>query len=212
MASRTNDKRSLATEPGTRRRILEAGRELFAERGFAASSMRELAERAEVALSASYYHFPSKRDVLLAIMEEAMDHLEQGALEVLALERPPLERLPALVHAHVRVHLAEPNRARVADTEIRSLDPKARTEVVARRDRYEFYFRDTLRQGIEDGCFDSSLDVTVVAMAIITMGTATVEWWRPDGRLSIDETAVLLSALAVAMAVHGGAAVDSRRT
>lgn len=188
----------------TRQRILAAGTALFAERGYAASSMRELAERAGVALSASYYHFPGKRDVLLAIMDEAMEHLERGALDVLALDLPPLERLPALVHAHVRVHLEEPQRARVADGELRSLDTESRDRIVAVRDRYESYFRSLLKEGIEAGDFDRSLDVPVVAMAIITMGTATVEWWHPGGRLSIDQTASVLSRLAVAMAVHGG--------
>lgn len=195
----------VAVEPGTRRRILDASTRLFSEKGFAASSMRELADRAGVALSASYYHFPGKRDVLLAIMTEAMEHLERGALQVVGRDLPPLRRLPALVEAHVRVHLDEPDRARVADGELRALDPPAREEVVANRDRYESYFRTALADGIEEGCFSDSLDVPVTAMSIITMATSTVEWWRPDGRLSIDETASILSRLAVAMAVHGGA-------
>lgn len=203
VALRGTEAQHKAANSGTRRRILEAGTALFAERGYAASSMRELAERAGVALSASYYHYPGKRDVLLAIMTEAMDRLERGALEVIALDLPPRERLPALAHAHVRVHLEEPDRARVADGELRALDPRVRAAVVSSRDRYESYFRAVLSDGIEEGCFEAALDVPVVAMAIITMGTAAVDWWRPQGRLSIDETASILSGLAVSMAVHG---------
>jgi len=190
------------TDGGTRQRIIAAGTALFAERGSAGSSMRQLANRAGVALSASYYHFPSKRDVLLAIMVEAMENLERGALEVLAQDYPPIERLPALMHAHVRVHLEEPDLARVADGELRALDQEARISIVRLRDRYEAYFRTTLVEGIEEGRFSPGLDVPVTAMALITMGTSTVDWWRPDGRLSIDETASMLSRMAVTMAVH----------
>jgi AcrR family transcriptional regulator len=203
MTRRGNVGTRVAADGGTRQKIIAAGTALFAERGSAASSMRELAERAGVALSASYYHFPGKRDVLLAIMTEAMEHLERGAVEVLARDLPPIERLPELVQAHVRMHLEEPDLARVADGELRALDPEAREEIVAIRDRYEDYFRTVLAAGIEDGSFSPTLDVPVTAIALITMGTATVEWWRPDGRLSIDETASILSRMAVVMAVHG---------
>lgn len=190
----------------TRTRILEAGTKLFAERGFAASSMRELAERAGAALSASYYHFPGKQDVLIAIMDEAMENLEQGALAVLERGLEPLPRLSELVRAHVRAHLEEPERTRVADGELRAMQPAARERTVEARDRYEAYFRRTLEEGIEDGSFEAGLDVPVVAMAIITTATSTVDWWKPHGRLSIEETAVIISRLAVAMARHGGSA------
>ena len=203
MTRRGNGGTRVAADGGTRQKIITAGTVLFAERGSAASSMRELAERAGVALSASYYHFPGKRDVLLAIMTEAMENLERGALEVIARDLTPIERLPALMRAHVRVHLGEPDLARVADGELRALDPEARTEIVAIRDRYEAHFRTVLVEGIEDGSFSPDLDVPVTAMALITMGTATVEWWRPEGRLSIDETASMLSRMAVTVAVHG---------
>jgi len=203
MTSRGNDEQRQAADGGTRQKIIVAGTSLFAERGSAASSMRELAERAGVALSASYYHFPGKRDVLLAIMTEAMKNLERGALEVLAADLAPIERLPALMSAHVRVHLEEPELARVADTELRALDSEARAEIVGIRDRYEAYFRTVLIDGIEDGSFSPALDVPVTAMALITMGTATVEWWHPEGRLSIAQTASILSRMAVTVAVHG---------
>jgi AcrR family transcriptional regulator len=186
----------------TRARIIAAGTELFAERGYAAASMRHLAERAGVSLSASYYYFPGKQDVLVAIMEEAMVRLEGPAREVMMHDLEPLERLAELVRAHVRMHLNEPELARVADGELRALERASRTRVIAWRDRYEAYFRETLAAGVERGVFSEGLDVPITAMAIITMATGTAEWWRPKGRLTVDEAAALLSDLAVAMAVR----------
>ena len=186
----------------TRTKIVAAGTELFAERGYAAASMRHLAERAGVSLSASYYYFPGKQDVLVAIMEEAMARLDGAATEVMERGLEPLERLAELVRAHVRVHLEQPELARVADGELRALAGPSRERVIAWRDSYEAYFRDTLAEGVETGAFAPDLDVPITAMAIITMGTGTVEWWRPGGRLTRDETAALLSDLAVAMSMR----------
>jgi AcrR family transcriptional regulator len=205
MANPTTRRRSRAVQPrtGTRERIMAAGTSLFAERGYAAASMRELADRAGVSLSASYHHFPGKHDVLVAIMIEAMDRLEAAALEVLKRDLPPLKRLPQLVRAHVLIHLQVPDAARVADGELRSLDVQARREMVALRDRYESYFREALAEGVAEGSFSSGLDVPVTAMAIITMATSTLVWYRPDGRLSAEEVSDRLSASALAMATQG---------
>lgn len=186
----------------TRTKIVDAGTELFAERGYAAASMRELAERAGVSLSASYYYFPGKQDVLVAIMEEAMSRLEKAGAEVMERELEPLERLAELVRAHVRVHLEQPEQARVADGELRALAEPSRGRVIAWRDSYEAHFRETLTEGVETGAFYANLDVPITAMAIITMATGTAEWWRPKGRLTRDEAAALLSDLAVAMCVR----------
>jgi AcrR family transcriptional regulator len=53
-----------------RRQLLENALELFAERGVAGASMRELARRAGVNVAAAYHHFDSKRDLLRAVFEE----------------------------------------------------------------------------------------------------------------------------------------------
>jgi AcrR family transcriptional regulator len=200
-----------APEGATRDRIIAAGTKLYAERGYAAASMRELAGRAGVSLSASYYHFPGKQDVLVAIMVEAMERLERGALEVLERGLPPLERLPALVRSHVIVHLEAPDAARVADRELRSLEPESQPKIISLRNRYESYFRDALSEGVANGSFSDALDVPVTAMAIITMSTATLEWWRPDGRLNPEQTGEVISDLALAMALHGDQAGNHPR-
>ena len=52
----------------TQQRILEAARELFAERGYAGTSIRDIAERLSMTKAALYYHFPGKQDVLVALV------------------------------------------------------------------------------------------------------------------------------------------------
>ena len=180
--------------------ILGTSTELFAERGYAAATMRELADRAHLPLSSFYYYFRRKYDVLLAIMDQAHGRLEAGGDEVFDASRDPEAQLRALVDSHVRVHLLQPAASRVADGELRALQPADLLEIVTRRDRYERRFRDVLAAGTESGCFAPDLDVPVAAMAILTMSTSVIDWWRPDGPHSIDETARLFGDFALGIA------------
>ncbi len=61
----------------TRRRILEAALDLFRERGFEATTMRDIARACEIALGATYYHFASKEAIVLAFYELAKDEMSE---------------------------------------------------------------------------------------------------------------------------------------
>src|SRR5918911_2840586 len=65
-----------STAPATRARILDAARGLFAERGYAGTSMRDLAEVLGITKAALYYHFPGKADILLALVEPGLVELD----------------------------------------------------------------------------------------------------------------------------------------
>lgn len=180
--------------------VLATSTELFAERGYAAATMRQLADRAGLPLSTFYYYYRRKYDVLLGIMDAVMSRLEHRADEVNARGLGALEQLVALVEAHVHVHLERPAEARVADGELRALLPTDHEAMVARRDAYEAHFRTVLQAGVERGEFAADLDVRAASMAILTMSTAVIDWWRPEGRYSIAETASLLGRFALGIA------------
>jgi AcrR family transcriptional regulator len=89
----------------TQRRILEAAQELFAERGYAGTSIRDIAERLSMTKAALYYHFPGKRDVLAALVEPWLRELDEVA-EWAEFQRP-LDREEAL--RRMIAFLASPN-------------------------------------------------------------------------------------------------------
>jgi AcrR family transcriptional regulator len=184
--------------------VLSTSTELFAERGFSATTMRQLADRAGLPLSSFYYYYRRKYDVLLAIMDSAMGRLEAGACEVLELDLAADLLLPALVERHVQVHLTRPAAARVADGELRSLQPSDLPAMLARRDRYERIFRDVLSQGARAGVFARGLDIPMASAAILTMSTGVIDWWRPGGRHTIEATAQVFGRFALGMALASG--------
>jgi AcrR family transcriptional regulator len=65
----------LSTPAGTREAILDAARDLFAERGFAATSLRQIAEAVKTTKAAVYYHFPAKEHMLLELTRPMLDDM-----------------------------------------------------------------------------------------------------------------------------------------
>jgi AcrR family transcriptional regulator len=83
-----------STAETTQRRILEAARELFIERGYAGTSIRDIAERLSMTKAALYYHFPGKQDVLAALVEPWLREMDE--LAAWAEPQHPLDREEAL--------------------------------------------------------------------------------------------------------------------
>jgi AcrR family transcriptional regulator len=89
----------------TQRRILDAARDLFAERGYAGTSIRDIAERLEMTKAALYYHFPGKQDVLAALVEPWLQEID--TLAAWAEAQRSIDR-EAVLRAMIN-HLAAPN-------------------------------------------------------------------------------------------------------
>ncbi len=99
---------SIKKSDETRRRILEAALDLFRENGFDATTMRDIAKKAGVALGAAYYYFDSKDAIVMAFYVRAQDEL-RPQIEV-ALSRTTIleKRLEAVLHGTLKYF--EPNR------------------------------------------------------------------------------------------------------
>jgi len=195
--------RALRTAPapaGTAAASLRrAALELFAERGFHGTSMRDIAARAGCSVSHVYYYFPSKGDVLRAMMVGIVDDLLAELDAALAgAGAEPRARLVAIVRAQVLFHCRRQAEAFVGRSELRSLAPGDRPEVIGRYDRVTAIFRDTIAEGEGAGVFRCAF-VAQATHALVTMCNAVSAWWRPDGELSPERLAERYAALALAM-------------
>lgn len=92
----------------TRRRILASALDLFREKGFAETTMREIATSAGMAVGAAYYYFASKEAIVLAFYEIAADEMAPRIEQALAGETHLDRRLAALIE--VKLSYFEPNR------------------------------------------------------------------------------------------------------
>jgi len=92
----------------TRRHIFETALVLFREKGFDATTMQQIAERADVAKGAAYYYFPSKEAIIQAYYEEIQAAQELKIAEVFAGTRNLLQRISAAMHS--KLDLAKDDR------------------------------------------------------------------------------------------------------
>jgi TetR/AcrR family transcriptional regulator, cholesterol catabolism regulator len=178
-------------ETGARRReIDEVASELFHANGYAATSVRDIAKALDIQGASLYAHVASKEDVLWSIVDGAATAFETKADEAVAdtATSDPVERLAALVEAHVDVVTADPERASVFVTEWRHLSAERRAAIASRRDAYEARFRAVIDDGTAVGAFRPT-DTALAATFILTALNGIATWYRPGGRLSADRIA-----------------------
>jgi AcrR family transcriptional regulator len=174
--------------------IRAAAVQLFSEYGYHAAPLRDIARMAGIQAASIYYHYANKEALLVEIMETYM-LLLNSRLERIVQEQPlPLLRLHEAIANHIRLHTSYKSEFFIIDTEIRALEGENRTHILALRDHYEALLQEILRDGMEQGVFRRT-DVKVSSYAIIAMCTEVATWFRPDGRLTVQQVIDMYSSM-----------------
>ncbi len=173
----------------TRPRVRDAALRLFAQHGYAAVSMRQIAAEVGVQAGAIYNYTPDKQALLADLMR---DHLEEllAAWDSVPTEAGAVARLRRFVRFHLDFHLPRPDQVFIAYMELRHLDSANFAGVEALRRRYEDALEAILRAGLAEGVF-AVRDTRVAAMALIALLTGLGNWYRAGGRLPLDEIAAI---------------------
>lgn len=168
--------------------ILDAAVELFAQRGYHATSMREIAAAVPVRAAGIYHWYENKEAILMQLQRAFLDGLTVAVHEAIDAQRRPESRLAAAVRVHVAFHGLHPREAFVTDSEIRALSRAGRRAVMARRDAYEDLFAGLIEDGVRTGRFKVA-DVRIASYAILLQCTGVALWFDPKGKRSLDEVA-----------------------
>lgn len=174
----------------TAQAIREAGTRLIWRHGFEAMSLRQLAAEVGLQPGSLYNHFSTKQALLYDIVVEHMETLTARLDEVLKAPTAPRDRLVAFAAFHARYHMTRRMQVFMANSELRSLDPDNRAQVVALRRAYEQRLEDVLAAGRDAGVFVVA-DLRITTFALISMMTGICEWYRPNGPKSQDELVAL---------------------
>ena len=165
----------------SRATVIEVACELFAERGYRGTAMKDIAEALSVRASSLYNHVTSKQDILFAIMDRAMDRAINAQEEALAGVQDVSDQLRAATESLVLDFLRNPAEVTVCNTEVRSLEPANRDAIVAKRDRYAGRVRAIIARGCQTGRFRTG-SPQLAAFAVLEMGNGAKSWFRPTGR------------------------------
>lgn len=175
---------SIGTE--TAERIRSAAEQLFAARGFAAVSMREIAGVVGVQAAALYNHFSNKQALLESLLVSHMESLIAAWDAEACAEEGAGKALERFARFHIRFHVNRSDAVFISYMELRNLEPDNFRRVERLRKSYEALVVGILEEGRASGEFDL-VDTRISAMAIIAMLTGVNTWYRSRGRLSLTE-------------------------
>jgi AcrR family transcriptional regulator len=179
--------------------MIEAAIDAFADRGYHATTTRDIATRVGLSPAALYVHFPSKEDVLFAIIStahrRALDYITDPAVLGIA---DPVRNLHALVARYTEWHARYHVAARVSQYELAGLAPEHYDQILETRHETNVVFRTAVGRGVTAGVF-ADVDVNRVARAILSLGIDLVRWYRRDGSDTPEQLGEFTAQLALKM-------------
>lgn len=186
------------TSTTARERLLDAAVEAFAEHGFAGTTTRDIASRAQMSPAAVYVHHATKEELLFSLSERGHRESLQVIESADDPSAPALDRVRQIVRAFSHWHADNSRVGRIVQYEFGALTPEHRAEIAGYRRRIEKRMQDALVAGVDEGVLDVT-DVKGTALAVLSLSIDLVRWFEPGGRVTADDLADLHADLAVRM-------------
>lgn len=159
---------------------------LFELRGFAATSMRDLATEMQIEAASLYSHIHSKEEILNSICFKIADKFFNALESTLTSDRSATEKLETAIIAHVKVITDEPSEAAVFFSEWRHLTEPALSDFLKMRNTYERSFLQLIDEGIAKREFDI-LDGRFTVRMLLSSINWIHAWYKPNGGMTSEE-------------------------
>jgi AcrR family transcriptional regulator len=172
----------------TRDDILEAAAQVFRQKGFHGASMQDIAKAVSLQKASLYHHVSSKQEILLALLDRALELLLERISTISVQEMPADKKLREMVRAYLQILTENTDLSAVLLFEHRSLERKQHARHVPNRDKFESLWRDVLQEGVATKLFKCE-DPALSTRAILGVMNWTITWYHPNGDLTIDEIA-----------------------
>lgn len=176
-----------------RKQLLEVAADLFGNRGYARTSIRDIAAAVGMLPGSMYYHFKSKEDLLLAVHEQGV-RLIMDAVDDALDHAPddPWTRLEVAAQAHLKGLLTGGKFSMVVAPEFsRGVEEPLRSELIAQRDRYEQVFRD-LVAALD---LPAGVNRSLFRLGLLGSLNSVPNWYRPGGETSDAIASVMMDML-----------------
>jgi len=171
---------------GSKEKLIQVAVELFANRGFAGTSIRDIASAMGMSISNIYHYFGNKEGLLLAILEYASDALLRRLREGSEKEEEPVRKLKSLVQTHLKL-----SREFLRESKIFFLDEdhlsqeghrincKIQREIL---DMYVQVLSDLAQEGLVQ-----TRSIKILAFNILGVINWHLKWFRTEGELSHEQ-------------------------
>ena len=162
---------------------------LFKEKGYASTSMRDIAARLNIEAASLYHHIKSKEEILEIICFGMAEMFMLAINEVNDIYFNGEEKLRLAIKNHVQIITQNQNKSAVFLHEWRSLPEPALTDFIEQRNHYENGFTLIIENGIKEDVFDA-VDKKFAVLSILSSLNWINEWYQSDGKMNADEIAI----------------------
>lgn len=170
--------------------ILERAAELFATKGIAATTVREIGDAVGMLSGSLYHHFASKEEIIDAIVSSYLEELQAQYEEVLERHDDPRARFEALVRASLHSVQARPHAVEIYQKDFSYLTLLPRFAYMRETaEATQQIWLDTIRAGTAQGVFRADVDPAVLYRFLRDAIWMSVRWFRTGGRFTVDELA-----------------------
>lgn len=191
MSPRRRDAEGTAAARAERRaELLATAAEVFASQGYAATTVRKVADAAGILGGSLYYHFDSKESMADEILSTFLDEMWAGYDRVLAAELGARETLEALIVESFRSIDRHRPAVVLYQNESKHLATSERFHyLLDSQRRFEEMWTALLARGAEEGAFRADLDPNLIYRFIRDTVWVAANWYQQGGRLSADDIA-----------------------
>lgn len=191
-------RRGRPANPEVRSGILAAALELFADRGYDATSVSEVVLRSGVTKGALYHYFASKEDLLYEIYRSHLDQQLNELDRILGANDDPITSLHAVIKSLVVTTVTHMSEVTVFSREMSKFSPERMAVMQADWRRYQDGVRDLIRLAQQDGALAAGTSPELASWMIFGFTNSLPLWYRTDGPKSPTQMADELSALVLA--------------
>jgi AcrR family transcriptional regulator len=190
--------------------VTRAASEIFAQKGYRAASIQDVADKVGVLKGSLYYYIESKEDLLWRIIEDVHEESKEILQASLALEASPIDRIQTFIGRHVEWYLNNVQEVSVFFRDWQHLTGERLQIVKARRRGYEHVVRDLIAAARESGDVSPELDLRYAARYVLAAVNVVPDWYRSsDGDDNPSDIAAAYAEMTVGLLT--GTPRDGRR-
>src|SRR5947208_2535977 len=167
--------------------ILRASAQIFAERSYHSTSMRDISRATGVSLAGLYHYCKSKEELLFLIQDHCFGRVLKRVEERIRGVGDPFEKLRIFIDNHLSFFAANMAEMKVLSHEAESLAGDLHAKVSTRKEKYAKLARRILRDIQESRPAKARIDLTVATYALFGMMNWIYNWYDPRGKLSVDQ-------------------------
>lgn len=159
-----------------REQILQTSTRLFRHKGYAATSMQDIAKDMGIKAASLYNHISSKQEILNELLNVGAELFLNGMNEVRSSSLAPMEKIEKLISLHVQLSIRHTDLMALMAVEWRHLDDASRSKHNGMRENYEADFRLILKEAREAGAIQS-IDLDIALFSILTTLQRFYAWY-----------------------------------